>query len=183
MESVASFQSPPPAGARWVCLRSQAISKLVFLELAAVRSEDIGPELRGALTKLTQNGLLKPLPVWIALDAAIWLSQRLEEQERQETALRYLIMRRANYDLLHRLFKITRARWYALRAQLGAPSAGIKRAPEPARAEIDLVYNTWHRLMKEHPSEIDRWVLLVSQIRHIPVLSLYKLIYDEEGQS
>ena len=183
MESVASFQSSPPAGGRWVCLRSQAISKLVCLELAADPSEDIGPELRGALAKLTQDGLRNPLPVWIALDGAIWLSQRLEEQDRQETALRILIMRRANYDLLHRLFKISRSRWNELRRQLGAPAAGIKRAPEPTRAEIDLVYDTWHRLMKEHPDEIDRWVLLVNQIRHIPVLSLYKLIYDEAGQS
>lgn len=181
MSEVTSFQQTPPAGGRFVCLRSDAISKLVCLELATDPSEQISQELREALTKLTDEG--KPLPIWVALDGAIWLSQRLEERERLDAALRFLVMRRANFSLLWRLFKITRQQWAQLRTKLNAPPPYASRIPTPSDADVDLVYNTWHRLLKEYPDEVDRWVLQVQQVPHIPLPCLYKLIYDEGGQS
>ncbi len=183
MGTLTSVQQTPPSGGRWICLRSEAISKLVCMELANDPSEDLGPELRAALTRLSQDEQRAPLSVWVPLDGAVWLSQHLEEQERQDAAMRILIMRRANYALLWRLFRITRQRWLDVRAELNAPPLHASRVAEPAAADIDLVYNTWYRLMKECPDEIDRWVLLVQQVRHLPVPALYKLIYEEEAQS
>lgn len=177
--AVSTMQSTPPAGGRFVCVRSDAISKLVCLELATDPSDVITPELREALGKLAQDNQ-KPLPIWVALDSAVWLSQSLEERERQDAALQLLVLRSAPYELLNRLFGISRTRWRELREQLQvAPSA--RRVPEPSTAQIDAVYNTWHRLMKECPDEIDRWVILVNQVRDIPLLSIYHLVYEKEG--
>ncbi len=177
--SVSTLQSSPPAGGRFVCVRSDAISKLVCLELATDPSDVITPELREALGKLAQDQQ-KPLPIWVALDSAIWLSQTMEERDRQEAALQLLVLRCAPYELLHRIFSISRQRWRELREQLQVqPSA--RRVPEPSSAQIDAVYNTWHRLSKECPDEIDRWVILVNQVRDVPLLSIYHLIYEKEG--
>jgi hypothetical protein len=175
---VTSFQHTPPAGGRFVCLRSAAVSKLVCLELATDPREEVPPELREALTKLAHDGA-NALPVWIALDSAAWISTKMEERERLDDAMRLLIMRRANYNLLWRLFRITRQRWSDLREELGAPPLHASRVPAPDNDVINKVYNTWHRLTKEYPDEVDRWVLLVTQLPHVPVPALYRLIYDE----
>lgn len=179
---VTSFQHTPPAGGRFVCLRSPAISKLVCLELATDPHEEVPPELREALTQLAHDGA-NALPVWVALDSASWISKRLEERERLDDAMRLLIMRRANYNLLWRLFRITRQRWTELREEIGAPALHASRVPAPSNDVVNQVYNIWHRLTKEYPDEIDRWVLLVTQVPHVPVPALYKLIYDEADQT
>ena len=179
---ITSFQHTPPAGGRFVCLRSPAISKLVCLELATDPHEEVPPELREALTQLAHDGA-NALPVWVALDSASWISKRLEEQERLDSALRLLVVRKAPYTLLWRLFRITRQRWAELRDELDAGPANIRRVPDPSPADVDRVYNIWHRLTKEYPDEIDRWVLLVNEVRHIPLLSLARLIYDEGAQA
>jgi hypothetical protein len=178
--SVSTLQSSPPAGGRFVCVRSDAISKLVCLELATDPSDVITPELREALGKLAQDQR-KPLPIWVALDSAIWLSQSLEDRQRQDAALRLLILRRANYALLHKLFRVTRQRWYQLRSELNASAPHSSRLAEPSTAQIDAVYNAWHRLIKECPDEIDRWVILVNQVRDVSIPCLYKLIYEDGG--
>ena len=61
---ITSFQHTPPAGGRFVCLRSPAISKLVCLELATDPHEEVPPELREALTQLAHDGA-NALPVWV----------------------------------------------------------------------------------------------------------------------
>lgn len=157
---------------------------MVAVELLADAQADIPETTRHALLKLTHEGHNNPLRIWAQIDGVTWLAQSMEEAERKEVALKLLILRRANHALLQRLFRISRARWLELRQQLNAQPPELAKIGQINESVVDVLYTSWQRLTKEFDNDIDRWVVLSTQHKEIPLASMYRLIYEiNRGES
>lgn len=184
MDAIAPSHHPAPGHREgWICLRSDALSKLAAMELLADESLNLAEPTRHALSKLTAEGHHAPLRLWVQLDGVHWLAQSLQEQARKEAALHILVLRRANFGLLQRLFRINRPRWLALREQLGAGAPDLARPRQLSDDLVDDIYEAWHRLLREYDNDIDRWVVLAQQFRQLPLASMFQLIHDEGRDS
>jgi hypothetical protein len=165
---------------KWVCLRSDSLTRLAAVELLARKDEaELPEEVASILKQFTMDKPENlPLRLWVQLDGIEWAVQKQDEKMRVDAALKILIRAQAHYPLIRRLFNISRNSWRVEREQLKAKVAPASYKALNAK-QINLLYNTWARLLKEYDNDIDRWVILSKEYASTPLAVLYPLIYPE----
>lgn len=174
-----SQQSPQQRG-KWICLASGSLTRLAAVELLARKDiAELSEPITLALKQLAvEQPDQLPLRLWVQLDGIEWAVQKQDDKLRLNAALKILIRAQAHYPLIRRLFNLSRNAWRIEREQLKAKPAPSSYTTLSVN-EINRLYTTWSRLLKEYDNDIDRWVILSKEYAGTPLAVLYPLIYPE----
>lgn len=115
--------------------------------------------------------------IWADLSALLAKSEQIERQKWLTSTMRLLIVRGATYELINRLYSISRKNFGDLKDELGV---GQHTRPPAIKSSLVIgIFNCWREISNLHAEEIDRWVEISRRYPHLKVSSIYQLIVKD----
>ncbi|MBD8051134.1 STY4526/YPO1902 family pathogenicity island replication protein [Limnohabitans radicicola] len=163
-------------------IASPTIARAVVAELL-LQPDLLSETVRKALTGMegadrAMATALERMTVWVDLSGILIQGLSLEEKQWRQAALRYCVMRQAHFELLHELFKVSRAELALLRQDLGVV---VKTRPKsiPDSAVLN-IHAAWERINQKFTERAaDLWIALADEFPQYGLNSLYKVIVKE----
>lgn len=180
MSTVITQTTPPPVVGHWLRLPADGFARSASLHLLSLPELGLAPDSRDSLQEMATrypNKLDQHLQVWVQLKGLEWVAQSKDEADKERAALELMIRRRAHFDLIKRLFRVSRRDWLELRKSLGAAAAPTAW-PMYSESFVDSVFDAWAKLMHDYSSEVDRWLELSALFPNEPLACLYPIIYE-----
>lgn len=176
---------PMPAqanAAHIVSLASPSVARAIVAELL-MRPDALSEALRSTLQMTNGDdramaAALERMTVWADLSSLVLHGLKKEERQWRQAALTYCVLRRANFSLLHRLFKVTRAEVAKLRIDHGVM---VETRPKAiADSAVQGIFDVWQDIGRVFEQrEADRWIALAERFPQYGLNSLYQLIIKE----